>query len=126
MLMNKPFAILLMMAFLSCHEIDQKTVPPDPALEPEEEAEGVITDYAAVDGCGLSLEIPKDSATTIRYAISDRSKDLVQRYVTYTNATAELKATVRFQRTNQKKDVLCGWVGNKPFDEVLLLSIKPR
>ncbi|MBC3784249.1 hypothetical protein [Spirosoma utsteinense] len=120
------YIYILIISAISCTKPDEVVVKPIPDLGPVYEVQGTLSDYAAVDGCGLRLSIEQDSVTTNEYGISDQSAPLIQKYVTYTNAVAHLKATVRFQHTGQTKKVLCGFSGLKPFKEVVLLSIHPQ
>lgn len=124
--MKKIIALSLIAGALSCHKDEQTTIKPNPGLGPVQEAEGTLSDYGAVDGCRLRLSIERGSNMTDQYAISDSSTTLIKQYVVYTNSIANVKATVRFQLTGQKKEVLCGFAGFKPFDEAFILSIKPR
>ncbi|WP_020604110.1 hypothetical protein [Spirosoma spitsbergense] len=123
--MKKHLALFLIAGLLSCHKDEPVTINPDPALGSVVEATGRLSNYAAIDGCGILLTIQKDSVTFNEYAISEKSDSLVKHYLVYERGYADLKATFQFQHTNRKKDVQCGWAGFKPFDEVLLLSIKP-
>ena len=123
--MKKYISLVLLVGLIACHKDEQLSVNPDPALGPVIEATGRLSNYAAVDGCEVLLTIQKDSATYTEYAISEKSDSLVKHYLVYERGYADLKATFRFQPTNRKKDVLCGFLGFKPFDEAVLLSIKP-
>ena len=124
--MKKLIAILLVAGALSCHKNEEVITEPDPILGPVQEAEGTLSDYGAVDGCSLLFLVERGSTVTEKYAISDSSMVLVKKYVVYTNAVANVKATVRFQQTGRKKGVLCGFAGPLPFDEIAVLSIKPQ
>ncbi|MGF7218414.1 hypothetical protein GGR92_004591 [Spirosoma lacussanchae] len=124
--MKKALVFFLLIGLGACSESSQLTVQPDPLLGPVQEADGTLSDQAAVDGCGLLLSIKRNASTTDQYAVSDSSLALVKQYLVYSYAVAKLNATVRFQQTGRKKEVLCGFAGFKPFDEVLILSIKPR
>lgn len=124
--MKKLVALLLMAGALSCQKNEQITVEPNPTLGPVQEVNGTLSDYAAVDGCGLLLFVERSSTNTDEYALSDSSATLVKQYVAYTNGVAKVNVTVRFQLTGQQKKVSCGFSGLKPFDEVAILSIKPR
>lgn len=124
--MKKLFALLLVASTLSCRKNEDITIQPDPKLGPVQEAEGTLSDYGAVDGCSLRFIVERSAAVTDEYAISDSSTAVVKQYVVYTNAVANMKATVRFQQTSRRKNVSCGWAGPKPLDEIVILSIKPR
>lgn len=121
--MKQYILLLLITALFACGKKDH-TLPPDPVLGPVLEAKGKLSDYAPVDGCGLHLVIQKDTTKQIDYAISDKSALLIKPYIVYKNGVLDVPVMVQFQQTGRKKDVFCGWVGNTPFDEVLILSIK--
>ena len=121
--MKRYTLFLLITALFACGKKDQN-LPPDPALGPVLEATGKLYDYAPVDGCGLHLIIPKDATKQTDYAISDKSAAIIKPYIVYKNGVLDVPVMVQYQQTGRKKDVFCGWVGNTPFDEVLILSIK--
>lgn len=120
------YMYLLIVSAFSCGKMDEVMIKPVSDLGTVYEVQGTLSDYAAVDGCGLLLSVKQDSTNTNNYSISSQSAPLIQKYVIYTNSVASLKATVRFQLTGQTKDVLCGFAGFKPFKEVVVLSIKPQ
>jgi hypothetical protein len=121
--MKTLITLLLLIGILACHKDE---ITPLPNLGPVLEATGTLSDYSAVDGCGLRFLVERSSGGTDEYAVSDSSDTVVKKYVVYTNGVADLKATVRFQQTGHKKNVLCGFAGFKPFDEIVILSINPR
>ncbi|MCX6214748.1 hypothetical protein [Spirosoma sp.] len=125
--MKNVLLFVSLFSFASCHKSDAVIqIEALPNTGPVLEADGSFIDYGAVDGCSLLLSIPRSPTTTSQYALSDQSTRLVKPYIVYVNAVADVKATVRYQLTGRTKGVLCGWSGNKLFDEITILSINPH
>lgn len=122
--MRKLILFFSLLSVLSCHKApDGSVTPAEPKPGPVVESEGILSDKSPVDGCSLLLYSVRDSTD---FAISDPSLPLIKPYLVYNRGIVDTTVIVRYQTTGNKKDASCGWAGPKPFDEVTIVSIKPR
>ena len=123
--MKKSLILFLLSSVLACHKDEPFAIEPDPVLGPVKEATGALSNAAAVDGCGLLFSVERDSLRNDDYAIDKRSASLASQFLVYERGIAKRNVVIKFQQTNRRGEVLCGFSGVQLFDELLILSIKP-